>query len=326
MRVKDINELGAYLEHLGLADPAVMGNLQTLKEGEGFIGRVIARKDEDRLSCSYQISRDSGSDFYRLEGFNAALLRIVEIPHGVFEEINTRNLEKRLKEADVYRDWQNVFDRHSDIAQLCMELTLLAKSTDKQAVEVSHLLSLKYLADTPVEKLVDINIDRHRYEKEIFVPLKGDDHDIGISQAYNLLCGRGIMKLKNTSEAQPPEAYWLVIENGRLHALPEFDIVGQLMRLPFNDGLDRQVVEDMFLGLVNGDQIAVDLSVAGERRQGIIEVDARQGMVVLCNQQGERILSSAMIRRELPNLNNKEKLNGAIKNNTPIKKKKGPSL
>jgi hypothetical protein len=326
MRVKDINELGAYLAHLGLADAAVMGNLQTLKEGEGFIGRVVARHGEDRLSCRYQISRDSDSNLYRLDGYNAALLRIVDIAHGVFDEINSINLEARLKEVDVYRDWQNVFDRHSSIAQICMELTLLSKSTDEQAREVSNLLSLKYLADTPIEKLVEINIDRHHYEKEIFIPLKGNDHDTGILQAYNLLCGRGIMKLKDISEDQPPEAYWLVLENGCLHALPEFDIVGQLMRLPFNGGLDREVVQDMFLQLVNGEQITVDLSVSGERRQGIIEVDARQGMVVLCNQQGERILTTSIMRQEFNNKNNREKPNGAIKKNAPIKKKKGPSL
>ncbi|AOM80080.1 hypothetical protein [Pedobacter steynii] len=325
MKVKDINELGAYLEHLGLADAAIMENLQTLKEGEGFIGRVAARHGEDRLSCRYQISRDSDSNLYRLDGYNAALLR-VDIPHGVLDGISSMNLEARLKEVDVYRDWQDVFDRHSSIAQICMELTLLSKSTDEEARELGNLLSLKYLADTPVEKLVEINIDRHHYEKEIFIPLMGNDHDTGILQAYNLLCGRGIMKLKDISEDHPPEAYWLVLENGYLQSLPEFDIVGQLMRLPFNTGLDREVVQDMFLQLVNGDQITVDLSMAGQRRQGIIEVDARQGMIVLCNQQGERILTSAMIRRELPNLNNREKPNGAIKNNAPIKKKKGPSL
>lgn len=326
MKVKDISVLAAHMERIGLANPDIVEKLFDLEGGEGFNGHVVARQQEDRLNCNYQISKDIGSDMFRIEGYRAVLLSIDNITHDVFEGIDSFALETRLKELDIFRDWKTVFDRHSPIAQVCTDLMLLAKSDIDQAKEISGLLSLKYFSDTPIENLLEICVDRERYEKEIFIPLNGDEHDIGILQAYNLLSGRSLMKLKETPEGFPPQAYWLMVEEGHLKILPEFDIVGALLNLPIVGIRDRDLIQDLFLQLVNGDKVVVDVLINGESVQGYIVAYPVEGSLTLHDQSGKPILATRPRLDNHKGHHNEEKTQGYKNGNIRPGKKRGPSL
>ena len=124
-------------------------------------------------------------------------------------------------------------------------------------------------------------------ERSHFFSYTGDYHDIHSREAYNLLCGRAVIKFQIGS-VQPTVfvGKWNILGPDGLRELPEFDFGAQLRAMPLSNGVGSDDGFRVIYQLIRGDRVPVTLDLQGIATAALLEADPSAGTVRVLTTEG----------------------------------------
>lgn len=180
---------------------------------EKFHLRCLSSFDEGVAEYGISIHKDLMTEKYEVGFMNVRLTKHPEIEHGVFNTVDTRELEEQMQQINwhddaqlfIIKDEENlVFD--SQVERIFLQMQKL--QGDSAGRETANRLQLKYwigatfvdsLIPTEAWKLLD-SLPKEYYRF---------DFPITARQAYNLLCGRAVFPLNQPSALSDKAAQWI---------------------------------------------------------------------------------------------------------------------
>lgn len=259
MNEQQIESLVAAMEELGFKGRNMYGYLEECIEAQMPEIPFYQRKriGEDEIGYDVALSKNPSTGLYYPDNYAATLLRTHPIAHGNFEEIDTAQLEKEMKTVN----WQE-FDRVTNMAgeqnvhPILERVFSLGNSDDMQARDISARLQLRYWLYTPVEQRYNVGKYYDDYSRSHLFTLGNGFTDIHAREAYNLLCGRGVLKFSlKPGQENVFHAHWKVLEGGHLKTLPDYHL--NVKVLPIREIQDWRTGPSAIYNLIRGERIQV---------------------------------------------------------------------
>ena len=160
---KDFNSFLKYIEGLELLPSGVIEDIKPRDDSFTVIGRN--KKGTRIVSYSLPVEKNENLKVYQSKGYTISLLTIGEIPHKKLSKVDTAKLEQLMQKVD----WLTVMPvdiRHdSRIAECIVQLGEISNRDNEEGRKIAELLTLKYMAGTPLELLFEFSDLRNQYEE-----------------------------------------------------------------------------------------------------------------------------------------------------------------
>ncbi len=125
-------------------------------------------------------------------------------------------------------------------------------------------------------------------------PIKYDFSDVHIREAYNLLSGRGVKKFHPTDDPNTFQGEWMVINNGKLESLPNYDFMAILRELPIKELQLDLTGPKLIYELIIGDRAPILLLPGNVPTPAYLEANPRAGTVNIYDANGTRVDLTAL--------------------------------
>ncbi len=206
MIIQNIGTLSNSLQALGFEDTIASQLLKNISfKLSNFIIHQRMVKGKDVMNFHLEFEKNEKSNFYSCLYYDAALRKEIEIPNMTINQIDVKELDKRMAEIN----WTNTFgfQEHKklqleDKTYWCEEEKVENIVTDLQALEsveegreVVDRFKMKYWSDTPVQELIG-NLSSLKSKFEIsqrFYLFEGQS-GISVEEAYRFLHNRWMEK------------------------------------------------------------------------------------------------------------------------------------
>lgn len=163
---KNIEELKARLLSLGFPPGLEAGLRAHICFGlEAFILQYRGLREGDVLHVSLLFQKAEGGEDYSCPYYDACLRKLVEIPPALFGEVDTSELEARMKGVDWLHALPSLFtdetfrsypsplgEKEEVIESIVFDLAKLCETPEGAAV--AHRLKMKFWMDTPLEGFI----------------------------------------------------------------------------------------------------------------------------------------------------------------------------
>lgn len=223
---------------------------------------------DDRMLFRLDLKLDESGLPY-LHGYEAMLLKTHPIlHHGMFNGIDTTELENRLKQGDWNSDME-------ELSKLFEQLTKLTTSGNATARDIAERLEARYWVATPVDNHINVDRWKERFGRAHYFRLDGGFGDITVRQAYNLLSGRQMVRFE---QARPDRytGYWFGLKrlanpsvvNKERRCFEEvryngFDIAGGLRELCIKEMGSKRTGIMLIRSLTEGDLAPATMETNG---------------------------------------------------------------
>lgn len=274
------------VRRLGFDDPFLENyyNMMVLQGLEQHQLNETIDCGDDRVLYRLDLKPDEAG-LPALQGYTATLLKTHPVRHGVFEGIDTRTLENRLKQGD----WKINMDEFSDLYE---QITRLTISGNTVTMDIAQRLEARYLMGTVADSHINTDWLKLRFGRDHYFDISEPFGEITPKQAYNLMSLRPVIRFMQ-SAPNHFRGYWFSLKPFKpAVALKEgkwfeelyqegFDLATKLRELSVREmetkrggtSLIRQLIEgDLALATMNmdGKWIPVRLSVNPEEKSLVI--------------------------------------------------------
>lgn len=305
------------MELMGLKEALLGGYYDVLAAGKQV--RVSWQEYDDigntRILYEPELRLDAFSLPY-LYGYTATLLETHPIHHGIYEQIDTEQLEGQLKEGKWLTD-AVLF------SQLYARITELSVCGNSSAKDIAQRLEARYWLGTTVDRCVNGDLLRKKFgRKHFFHCGQQGVSNVSLLQAYNLMSGRPVLRFEETKPTVYT-GYWFGLKRFQKPLIsmdrelvwfeekryPGFVPHLLLRNLPIKD-IEQEGSEMLLVQqLVNGGFAHTVIKIAGEKRSCQICADAENNRLRLFNAKSQEfslLISSPEKKIEQP-LNKKKK-------------------
>lgn len=223
--------------------------------------------------------------FYRGEGklpfltsYEALLRSVPPLDHIVIESIDTQALEQKMAAVNWFTagpHYQRLTeDALRQLHEIWPVMEQLKKTGNRAAANVVQDLQMKYWAGSGAEYYTRLDMRTERYDRSYDFRVRQQHAGINIRQAYNLLCGRTVLRTEGSENGMP---YWLQLkplaipnsyEQFQEHRYPDFDLAEKLTVLPLKELRTEEEATALICGLRSGDKVEVEI----ELQEGVIAV------------------------------------------------------
>lgn len=298
MEDKSFQGMVKHMQSLGIVDQDYADQLlaQDLPYDSMAICVTFTKHEDRRVDYIFAIEKDRVTDQCEIRGCEAKMIGKPEIVHGVFNGIDTRELEDRFSMVDWNR---NLFPMPMDgesIANIFADLILLSKSKYIAAHDVAERLMVKYWTNTPLDRIFILSADLDQYEKKLRFPIRMDSNDLDDDQVYNLLSGRSVIKF-DIREGLQTSAYWLKEEQGELLLFYDFDLAGRLNALPFAEPINDVRKLEIFYDLLDGNRLSIPLKIGGKVIPTFIEADPVDARIAVYDKD-MKLINDVMLKHQ----------------------------
>lgn len=283
---KNLEKIPACLNNLGLTVPEVWEHAMRMPQGVRIV--KTARRGTDAVKASVDVKTDPDLGLYSVDGYEITLLRVGDIRHTVAGGIDTAELEKTLEQINWGLVIPPLHTAIPEVTQTLGKLFALSAMEDKAAVKVAEELLLKYLANTPLEDGLKKIGRRKQYETDAFIEITGNAQDLDMTEAYHLLCGRGVAKL-SLAEPASNQLCWMVLQEGKVTRLPDFDLEDGLKKLPFATALASERSVEINARLSAGEQLQGNFVLGGKRFAAFYQADPHRQEIAFFDFKGQRL-------------------------------------
>ncbi|TYR37402.1 hypothetical protein FXV77_05190 [Sphingobacterium phlebotomi] len=268
------------MEVLGFDDP-FLEQYYDLFVNEGMDNYQFAKLfdfEEGRMLCKLVLIADEHSLPY-FKGVHAVLLKTHPISHGVFNGIDTLELENQMKVID----WNSQLD---ELPKIFGKITELKISGNKFAKDVAERLEVRYWSETAVAKHIKLNSIQDKFARFHLFDFDDPLGVLPVRYVYNLLCGRALMGLDLSRldplarsyfslQPKPPLGYRSPDKSFTEVNHPEFDLKTELGKYPLKDmqslPQSSQLMYDLTRGniaegtlLISGNDYPVRIALGGK--------------------------------------------------------------
>lgn len=220
-----------------------------------------SRFGNDEMSWQLTIVMDKEAGLYYPQGYLATLLQTHPVPHAVFGKTNTEELEQRMKATDWHKYEHGTVVLDKKASGIIDDVFSLMGNPDKQAQDIARRLQLRYWLHTPVEQQWNVAQYAPGYERKHFFDLGDGLSDMHAKEAYNLLCGRSVLKFYMKENDQDNfYSHWKMMQGDTLATFPDFDIMTPLRALPLRELGDPSKGPQLVYDLIRGDKVVVHLN------------------------------------------------------------------
>ncbi|AOM80079.1 hypothetical protein [Pedobacter steynii] len=320
----------------------------------GFKPELLVNADEEMIrfrspnATGYQVNW-YGEDmvffrphFYRgeeklpfLTSYEALLRSVPSLDHIVIDSIDTHALEQKMAAVDWFTAGPH-YERLTEDAlrqlhEIWPVMEQLKKTGNRAAANIVQDLQMKYWADSGAEYYTRLDMRTDRYDRSYEFYVRQQHAGINIRQAYNLLCGRPLLRTEGSDNGMP---YWLQLkplmipksyEQFQEHRYPDFDLAEKLSILPLKELRTEAEATALISGLQAGDKVEAEI----ESTEGVIAVKLTvdpEAQAVSIQQQG----SAPEIIRAIDDFNrlkyNKPLTQSPAHRSKPAKKRKRQGL
>lgn len=280
----------------------------------GFNPELLVNADEEMIrlrspnAMGYQVNCYGENlvfyrpHFYRgekklpvLTSYEALLRSVPPLDHIIIGSIDTQALEQKVASVDWFTAGAHYERLTEDALQKLHEIwpvmEQLKKTGSRAASNVVQDLQMKYWAGSGAEYYVRLDMRTDRYDSSYEFRVRQQHAGINIRQAYNLLCGRPVLRTEGSDNGTP---YWFQLKPATSphpyssmeeHHYPDFNLTEKLSILPLKELQTEKETSELISSLRGGDKVEVEI----ESRDGIIAViltvDA-EAQAVSIQQQG----------------------------------------
>lgn len=206
MNIENINGLSNSLQALGFKNniPQQLVKNISLRRQKFIIPQRMSWEN-DVVNFHLAVESDGNIGTYSCIYYDAILRKEIEIPNARVNEIEVMELDKRMKQINwtkLFEDVENKKSRPEDngswleeekVERIVTDLQLLESL--EEGAEISKCLKVKYWCDTPLEELfTEIRSMRNSFEvNQRFYFLDGQS-GISVDEAYRFLHNRWMEK------------------------------------------------------------------------------------------------------------------------------------
>lgn len=278
------------LAELGFSPEAIRKYIEA-QPGAGYI-RAWERKYNDNDYVLYQLDLDREENLLVPKGYHAHLIRVPELAHGTFDDIDTLQLEKRIRAID----WEySAFSTHgpdSEIRKVFDDLDKLFKSGDNDGAEIANDLRKHYIFP---EHTSSLPVTSYYFE------LNGSFADFHTRQSYNLLCGRAVVKFEQSIDR--PLTFlprWAIIQKGNLIYLPEYGFGTKIKELGLHEMKISYSGLPLLDDLIRGERCLVHLTSVGRIIPVYLETDPLNQGFRFYDFKGNRVKHKELVKTTSP--------------------------
>lgn len=254
---------------------------------------------DDRMLFQLDLKMD-GNGLPYLHGYEAMLLVTHPIPHARFRDIDTKNLEDRLKRGE----WNSDMDELSAIFGQLVELTSIG---DDRASDIAARLEARYWLGKSVSSHINVDRLKERFTRRHYFEITGTISDIIAKQAYNLLCGRAIIRFKQINPCQR-DGYWFWLE-----ALDDskttrdyetvlshewFNPELTMKKLPIDLTASKRAKDIIVQGLIDGDLTHANITVNGKDIPVFLSVNPRKKTIEIYDMDRKELDVGELVSQE----------------------------
>jgi hypothetical protein len=263
----------------------------------GFNPELLVNADEEMIrlrspnATGYQVNGyEEGQvlytpHFYRgddnlplLTSYNALLRSVPPIEHIVIDSIDTHALEQKMAAVDWFKAGPRyerlTNDAVAQLNEIWPVLERLKATGSRAAADIVQDLQMKYWAGTGAEYYTRLDMMTDRYDRSYTFYVRQQHAGINIREAYNLLCGRAILRTTGSEQGGP---YWFQLkpftspkryEQFEEHRYPDFSLTEKLSILPLKELLTEVSASELISRLWAGEKA----DAAIETKEGEIPV------------------------------------------------------
>lgn len=282
---KQFDEFLNHIEKLELIPSDTKEFLKARNDSFAITG--VHRKGVETVTYSLQVEKNENLRVYQTDGYHLSMFTIGDIAHREIMGVDTAKLEQLMQKVD----WSGIMPvdiRHNQRVSECLiKLATISAQHREDGVNISELLTLKYLVGTPLGALFEFSDFKKQYEKTLFVELNGNAQDIGLIDSYNIICGRGVAK-PLLSEKDDSKICWLAMRDAVIIKLPDFNLSSHLLKLPFAEKRSVVDIAEDITKLCNGEQVEGKFRVSGQLFSAFFEADPLIGELAFRDQKQNR--------------------------------------
>lgn len=282
IREKELVTLATYLDSLGLVDKKKFLQDALDESLDGMVSTYNKRFGTELMTYRIFVNKDAEQKIFDVLGLSATLTRVGQIPHNVFEGINTAKLEQRMTRIDWNRDLKEITANNTEASLVFNDVIFLTQLYNKKANWTAQELMIKYWAGTPIEKSVPITDDRFIYQQNFSCELNNDYNDLDAAKAYNILSGRAVLQFAKAGSQWRP-SHWLLMENQKLVQRPLFNLAACIRELPFARPLNDFLGQEFIAALCDGGTFELMLQIQGKEILARIQADPIAGRLAIYN-------------------------------------------
>ncbi|MBK1439787.1 hypothetical protein JHJ32_07320 [Parapedobacter sp. ISTM3] len=267
---KELKEIQGTLDSIGITEPGVWKDIKNMEHGV-FIIRTM-RSDTESVRITAELERNKNLGVYSFEGYEASVLPFPYIEHGVYAGIDTRELEKNMNGINWGTIIPSIHFHESPVRDVLQKCARLLGSGHRNGAEAGELLMLKHLSYTPLESFLTPIRLIDELEKKAFINVNNDNHDLDITDAVSVLSGRSVAK---PLDAVSPgvDICWVVLEGEEIKKIPDFDLDGKAMYLPFKRQPDTAERAGIIADLSKGNRIEGQFNLHGYDFTALYQAD-----------------------------------------------------
>ncbi|GEM_PF-3138295 len=281
------------MELMGLKEALLDGYYDVLATGKqiSVSWREYSDFGDHRVLYEPELRLDDSGLPY-LYGYTATLLETHPIHHGIYEQIDTWQLEAILREGKWVSD-AVLF------SQLYAQITELSVCGNSRAKDIAQRLEARYWLGTTVDRFVNgIELRRKFGRTHFFSCDQQELSNLTVTHAYNLLSGRPVLRFSKGQGVRSSRG-WIglkrlrqpIVIGQQLHwfqekGYPDFGPGPLIQHLPFKNPL--QWYSDLRLvgGLMEGNMVSAPLIIEGKERLCSIAVEAEYNRARVFDEQG----------------------------------------
>ncbi|MGE8426348.1 MAG: hypothetical protein ACN6O7_00660 [Sphingobacterium sp.] len=303
---KELDQIPKCLAEAGLIPKDLIDHL--VSRDEDFTILATKRQGTDTFFYEVTVERKENLGLYCLPGYRATVLHVGEIDHIEISGLNTADIEKKFASIDWEHLSPLVLSEDSKQRSAILQLGLLYATHNQKLCDIADLLSLKYLTGTPISMHFTVDDKRKKYESSIFIDLNGNEQDLALDDSFRLLAGRAVTRYLNDN---PNQLGWLIKDGDTVRQLPDFDLSGELAKLPFASPKNNASVAQVIMHLSAGKILESRFTISGHTFRGSYYADPRTGSIAVLDKAGKRV-DLALLQRDQQALKEfivKEKVN-----------------
>jgi hypothetical protein len=321
---ENLDRLMGSLVELGFYRPDLHSYLESSEVANTIPYRQQDRIGDDLMDYQLTIKRRQETGELYPESYQATLLKTHPVPHRRFGQIDTLDLEKRIKGVDWDKYVRDTSANEKEIASISEDIFELGVSRNSDARDIARRLQMRYWLHTPIEQYLTFGKYVGDYEKTHQFTLNNDFSDISAREAYNLLSGRGVLKFYQ-KENEPGNLYthWKVIDEGQLKTLLDYDFMKMLKQLPLAEMQIDRTGPQLIYDLIRGERPAVTLLKDNRQVPAFVEADPREQSLNLYSRDLQKLDLNEFLPKESRQIKQPPKITGPKRK---LGKNKGWSL
>lgn len=284
-----------YFRLLGLIEQGeVPPSLLPSSSGLLVAGRkLFGREDSFHVEARVLFNGELG--LYTTKGYSAVLIKRPGLQHKVYENIGTATLDTGLARYNWGQAHHGVPSLGNEAVNIYNDVLRLSRMEDEGAKQMAASLMLRYWSMTPLEHHAKGLIDPIPYRREMFFDFEGPEKDLIVRQAYNLLCGRAVARVKNPTPDGSVGIGWVTLDGNKQVEWPDFELGQSLRRIPFDPPLAASDAdtEQMISGLLMGEKVTAGIRYRGKHTSVKIEVNPEEKSLSVFGEDGRRLILPA---------------------------------